>query len=451
MSFETVLATAEHRCRSASTFQALAFTIVNEAWQAFVYRQAQVWRDSATGPELVAVSGLASLTEDSPFTVWAKRLMRRIWPMLGEAAQVVDFARIEEQGEAPHGLPGLTPDVISGWDEWWPPYLMIVPMYRNGDCLGVALFLRDDPPDERSLHALARLQSSWSYCAWALVQKRKSVARWRLPKGRKRWILAAVILAALCIPTRQTALAPAEIIARKGIAIAAPIDGVIKSFEVKPNQPVKAGELLFTLDDTTLRNRRDVTARALEVAAAELLSAQQRAFNDSKASSEVAVLQSRIAEKRAELEAVQEQLKRIQIKAPRDGIAVFGDVNDWQGKPVTTGERVMQLADPSDLDVLMYLPVADAIALEPGAPMRVFLHVAPLSPIDATLTQTSYQSVLSPDGVASYRVRGTIAQNEEGASRIGLKGTAKVYGDSVPLIYYLLRRPLASLRERSGF
>lgn len=451
MSFDDILFSAESRCRSASNFQSLAFVIANETWQAFGYRQAQVWRKGAAGPELLAVSGLATLAEDSPFTVWVKRLMRKVWPLPDETVHAVDFAAIEAQGAAPQGFPGLTPDVISGWDEWWPAHLLFVPLVREGEYLGVALFLRDDEPDARCLHALARLQSTWSYCAWAVTRPRKTAVRRAVPKGRMRWVVAVVLVLLLIVPIRETALAPAEIIALKGLAIAAPIDGVIKSFDVVPNQPVKTGALLFSLDDTTLRNRREVTARSLEVAAAELLSAQQRAFSDSKASSEVAVLQGRIAEKRAELRAVEEQLRRVNIVAPRDGIAVFGDVNDWQGRPVTTGERVMQVADPNDLGVMMYLPVADAIALDEGADMRVFLHVAPLSPVKATLTQTSYQSVLSPDGVASYRVRGTLEPGRNDVSRIGLKGTAKVYGDSVPLIYYLLRRPLASLRERVGF
>ncbi|CAM5450361.1 efflux RND transporter periplasmic adaptor subunit [Eoetvoesiella caeni] len=450
MSFDDVLFNAESRCRSALSFQSLAFVIANETWQAFDYRQAQVWRKGAVGPDLLAVSGLATLAEDSPFTVWAKRLMRKVWPLLGETVHALDLAAIEAQDAAPPDFPGLTPDVIDGWDEWWPAHLLLVPLVRDGECLGVALFLRDDAPDARCEQALARLQSTWSYCAWAVAAPRKASVRHAMPEGRWRWGVAVALALLLMVPIRETALAPAEIIALKGVAIAAPIDGVIKNFDVVPNQLVKAGALLFSLDDTTLRNRREVTARSLEVAAAELLSAQQRAFSDSKASSEVAVLQGRIAERRAELRAVEEQLRRVNIVAPRDGIAVFGDVNDWQGRPVTTGERVMQVADPNDLGVMMYLPVADAITLDEGADMRVFLHVAPLSPVKATLTQTSYQSVLSPDGVASYRVRGTLEPGGNGVSRIGLKGTAKVYGDSVPLVYYLLRRPLASLRERSG-
>jgi hypothetical protein len=76
--------------------------------------------------------------------------------------------------------------------------------------------------------------------------------------------------------------------------------------------------------------------------------------------------------------------------------------------------------------------------------------VAPLSPLQAELTETSYQATLSPDNIAAYRIKGRIVSGDAGVARIGLKGTAKVYGRKVPLAYYLLRRPLAALREWSG-
>jgi hypothetical protein len=110
----------------------------------------------------------------------------------------------------------------------------------------------------------------------------------------------------------------------------------------------------------------------------------------------------------------------------------------------------MLLANPDQPGVLVHLPVADAIALETGATMKVFLTVKPLSPMDARVTETSYQSVLSPENVASYRLRGSF-DNVEKEARIGLRGTAKVMGGWVPLGYYLFRRPLATLREWSGW
>ena len=102
-------------------------------------------------------------------------------------------------------------------------------------------------------------------------------------------------------------------------------------------------------------------------------------------------------------------------------------------------------------EVLAALQTAlDAIALEPGARIKLFLTVLPLSPMDATVSETSYQAVLSPEGVASYRLRAVFNGSQEQA-RIGLRGTAKVHGERVLLGYYLLRRPLATLREWSGW
>jgi hypothetical protein len=50
--------------------------------------------------------------------------------------------------------------------------------------------------------------------------------------------------------------------------------------------------------------------------------------------------------------------------------------------------------------------------------------------------------------VASYRVRGEL--DDAGPARIGLKGTAKIYGGRVPLAYLVFRRPLAALRTACG-
>jgi hypothetical protein len=185
------------------------------------------------------------------------------------------------------------------------------------------------------------------------------------------------------------------------------------------------------------------------VADAELLAATQLAFDSSRSKAELATLTGRAEERRAELAAVQAQLARVNAVAPYDGVAVFADPDEWKGRPVVTGERIMLLANPAKPGILIHLPVANAIALDVGAPVKLFLTVHPLSPISGRITETSYQATLSPDGVASYRLRASVDDGSDGA-RIGLRGTAKLYGDWVVLGYYLLRRPLASLREWSG-
>ncbi len=107
---------------------------------------------------------------------------------------------------------------------------------------------------------------------------------------------------------------------------------------------------------------------------------------------------------------------RIDVRARHDGVAVFGDPDDWLGRPVITGERIMLLANPDKPGMLIHLPVADAIALDVGAPVKLFLTVKPLSPLDARITETSYQAVLSPEGVASYRLRASVDDDKDASA-----------------------------------
>ena len=80
----------------------------------------------------------------------------------------------------------------------------------------------------------------------------------------------------------------------------------------------------------------------------------------------------------------------------------------------------MLLANPAKPALLVHLPVADAISLEVGAPLKFFLTVRPLSPVSGVITETSYQASVEGDGVASYRLRASLAEKDV---RIGLRGT----------------------------
>ena len=437
-----LVAAVEARARAATTVVELGFSIANDAYGLLGFRQALVFDGDDASAKLMAVSGLARPTEDSPYLVW----LRRTWPWLQARA-----AKAPGWVVMPSGTESVPEGMLEGWREWWPAGVFAQPLARrSGQGLGWVVFLLDQPPSEAQVRALAQLGQSWSYCWEMLAGKPRKPLAVRWLGSTQRRLLWVAVLAALCIPVRQTALAPAEVIALDAETVAAPLEGVVKAIHVRPNQEVKAGEPLFSLDDTTLRNRLEVTQKSVAVADAELQAATQKAFDSYQSKGELALLSGRANEKRAELAAVRAQLARIDVAAPQGGVAVFGDPDDWLGRPVTTGERIMLLANPAKPGVLVHLPVADAIALERGARVKLFLTVLPLSPMEATVSETSYQAVLSPDGVASYRLR-AVFDGAQDQARIGLRGTAKIYGERVLLGYYLLRRPLATLREWMGW
>jgi hypothetical protein len=86
--------------------------------------------------------------------------------------------------------------------------------------------------------------------------------------------------------------------------------------------------------------------------------------------------------------------------------------------------------------------------LPEGALVSLFLGTAPLSPVPARLVRSSYEARPLPNGTLAFRLDAEFTGPER--PRIGLRGTAKVQGRTVPLFLFLFRRPLSALRQFLG-
>lgn len=98
---------------------------------------------------------------------------------------------------------------------------------------------------------------------------------------------------------------------------------------------------------------------------------------------------------------------------------------------------------------LQLAPLADAIHLKTGDEVVLYLSAYPLSPVPAQLRYMAHEAVQRPDGNFAYRVRATLSNKT--LHRVGLKGTAKLHGDWVPLAFWVMRRPWATLRAYVGW
>ncbi|HET6555391.1 MAG TPA: HlyD family efflux transporter periplasmic adaptor subunit [Dyella sp.] len=433
-----LLASLRDRALAADTLNALAFSIANDTFPLLSFRQALVFAQRGTGFELLCVSGLAKPTEDSPYLVWLRPASR--W--IGEQVADDQPAWLARDACQPPD------DIADGWTEWWPAGAWCLPVHsKHGERLGLVVYLLDAAPDDRLPSLLQGLRSTWAY-AWTALTGRQKRPRWR-PTRRQLAVLGAIVALLLFLPVRQTALAPAEVVSRQAEIISSPIDGVIARMDVRPNQPVKAGTPLFQLDETTLRSRADVLQKEAAVADAELVAATQRSFDNPQSKNELTLLDARLQERRAELDGVRAQLERTRVMSPRAGVAVYSDPNDWIGKPVVTGERILRVADPAVPAMQIELPVADAIALEPGSQVTLYLAAYPLQPLHGTIIETSYEARPNDDGIVAYRLLASV-DGSPAHARLGLHGTAKLYGGRVLLGYYLFRRPLAAFRAWTG-
>lgn len=425
------------RAMSAAKPADLQFIIANESIQLGHYRQAAFFESAFNKkPILTTASGLVSVAENSPYSVWLNRFAKTFPNTAG--CHRINFADAK-------------PEHADGWQEWLPAHLLVIPLLHDNQLYGHALYAREQAWSDNEIAQFGFLHNTYSYCLASLHKKSHSFAR-----SLFKWLnfktlaFTGMLLAALMLlPVRLSTLAPAEVIALNAFSVAAPQDGVIHAFTVQPNSIVKTGDLLFTLDDTSIMNRFEVASKALATARSDALVAEQRAFDDIKGRAELAGAIGRMREKEAELASIKALMARVEVRAERDGLAIFSDINDWIGRPVQTGERVMQIANPADAGLLMWLPVKDALNIDTGAPMKLFLHTDPLHPISAKLQQTSYQATMSPENVSSYRLKGAFDSNKS-LPRIGLRGTARISGEWSVLGYYLFRRPIAATREWLG-
>lgn len=418
------------QARQAESLAELQFLLVNDSHRLAPYRQAALWR----GGKVRALSGVVQMESNVPYVLWLEALCQHL-------AQE-PRARAVTQNTLPA-------PVARDWNEWLPSDVLWLPLGQDG---GV-LLARDLPWRDAEITLLSEWAEIWQHAWLASQAPRSGWLRGRRPavKGSRRkagYLVLALLIVAL-IPVRLTVLAPGELVPANPAVIRAPLDGVIDVFHIQPNETVRQGQPLFGFDEALIQSRLEVARQALATAEAEYRQTAQQALTDPRAKAQLAVLTGRIEEKRTEVVYGSEQLARARVLAPRDGIALFDDPSEWIGRPVAIGERIMRIAAPGDVEVEAWVPLADAIPLAEGSRVALHLNASPLAPAQARLRYFAHDAVERADGGYAYRVRARLDAPTE--HRVGLKGTARFSGGWVPLSYWALRRPLASLRALSGW
>lgn len=447
-----ILAQLEQRIRACPDETTLRLLLVNDVHSLVPYRQAVLWQRASghAHGRITALSGMACPDANAPMNAWLCALIDG--HANGPSAEAAGaFAPTQAQRDA--------------WREhlpehaWWLP----LPLEAKASAPGqlqdqaVLVLFKTSAWSAREQALLALVSDAAAHawralrCAGAGPKQRLPLAR-RFLRGRRwLWALGALAMAALLLPVHQTVLAPAEVVARAPMTVRAPLSGVIDSVAVQPNESVVIGQVLARFDSRELQGQLDAARQALAVADAQWQRSQQLALFDAREKSELPLLQSKRAQASADVDFYQQALARTQLRAERDGIALFDDPADWVGKPVALGERIMQIAAPQDGELEIELPVADAIALPADAKVRLFLNTAPASPVPAHVSRMAYRASASADGTLAYRVRARFeAEPDAPMLRVGQKGTAKLYGERTVLGLYVLRKPLAAVRVWLG-
>lgn len=429
--------------RASSDASELGFILVNALHKIVENDHALVWY--AHSGKINAVSGGVSVDHDAIQTRWFAKVCKQM------TQRSIDQASPQEI------LPEhLSADLAAEFATNVPAHLVWVPLVGTGTGsrpIGGILVLLQRALENADSRILERVASAAAFVLSFHTKGRKSGLPNIMRLFTNRWVRLlslGAIIAIMFIPIELSVLAPARSAPANPAIISAPLDGVIRNILVPPNQAVKQGEIIALMETNELQAAFEVANRRAAVLAADLRRATQKAFFDDDAKAQISLLLAQLREREAERDLAKERLSRVELRAPIDGVAILADQNEWTGRPVRTGERILIVAKPTEALLEILIPVEDAVVVEEGAKIEFFSSVSPNKPIKAVLERVAYTSSVQPDQTLAFRAEARFSDAET-TPRLGFTGTAKIFSDKVPIYYALFRKPAATVRRTLGF
>ena len=238
------------------------------------------------------------------------------------------------------------------------------------------------------------------------------------------WKLGAVGLVALgaylsvgTATYRVTAAATVEGSVQR--AIAAPLAGYIAEQGPRAGDRVQLGETLARLDDREFQVERSRWVSERE----QRLREYQQAFADGDRA-RVQVLKAEIEQSQARIDLLDQQIARVELKAPIDGIVVRGDLSQMIGAPVQRGEVLFEIAPLNDYRIILKVDERDSDAIREGQAGELILSSLPTLSLPMHVTKITPVSI-TEEGHNLFRVEAALdAPNP--AIRPGMQGYGKV-------------------------
>jgi len=279
-------------------------------------------------------------------------------------------------------------------------YRLEQPWYERGRTWAEALRLRLADPRERALR--------WSVLAFFGVMS---------------------FGIGLPLPYQVTATARLEGAVQR--VMSAPQDGFLREVHVKPGDVVKAGQIMADMSDDDLQGAR--RARLAEVNQHENTFAEAFARGDR---AQAVMAQSKAAEAKAQLSLLDQQIVRLKITSPFDGVVIAGDLRQQLGAPVKRGDSLLTLAPGLDWRVVMEVDESDIAALEKGQLAQLRLAAMPDQTIGLVLSRVTPVAKSTPAGL-KYEIEAVPTGAGAGARglRPGLQGVARVDMPPKPILW----------------
>lgn len=251
-----------------------------------------------------------------------------------------------------------------------------------------------------------------------------------------------LLLFALFVPLPYSVSALTRLEGSVQRALAAAADGYVQQVSARPGDKVKQGQVLAELAQHDLQLERSKRGSEL----AQHVNSYSAAFARADRAS-VMVSQAKMDEARAQLELVESQLERTQVKAPFDGVVISGDLTQQLGAPIQRGAVLMVVAPADGYRLIVEVDERDIVDVKAGAAGRVALAAMPGTAHAFRVTRVTPLAG-TRDGRHFFEVEGRLDGAASAALRPGLQGIARIDAEARPLAAMLFGRIANWLRLR---
>lgn len=210
--------------------------------------------------------------------------------------------------------------------------------------------------------------------------------------------------------------------------LVAPADGFLKRALVRPGDEVKAGQVVVELAEQELQLERNKWAS--EVAVHDNASSAAMARADR---AQLVISQAKGDEARARLALVDEQLGRIHIEAPFDGVVISGDLSQSLGAPVQRGDTLMTVAPTARYRVIVEVDERDIGRVRVGQQGRLALSALPWDSLPLEITRITPMA-RAVEGLNVFEVEATLGAQPD-SLRPGQRGVARILVGREPLAW----------------
>ncbi|TAK46505.1 MAG: HlyD family efflux transporter periplasmic adaptor subunit [Betaproteobacteria bacterium] len=216
-------------------------------------------------------------------------------------------------------------------------------------------------------------------------------------------------------------------------ALTAPFQGYVRAAAHRAGDVVKQGTVLAQLDDRDLQLERQRL-----VSLNEQLAKQYREAMAGRDRAKVLVVKAQIDQARAQLALVEEQLGRVALVAPFDGVVVSGDLSQAHGAPLERGQVLFEIAPLDAYRVVLQVDEHDVAYVKPGQRGEMVLSSMPGSRYPFAVKKMTPVNT-SRDGRNFFRVEAQFDAAAGAQLRPGMEGVAKVVVDERRLIWIWTR------------